>query len=99
MQVAVIGGLSKTGTIEKAQMRVLQAPYVAGVSEVVLTGLVKTINLETGHVVVGNQTVDFNALSDTRAGTMRVGNLVTVRGTMPQADQTIVSTVIAIHLQ
>ena len=97
IQVAVLGTVAKSGKIANLRLQVLPAPYIAGVSEVVLTGAVQAVDAATGRAVVANQTIDINALLDTSAGTMRVGNVVTVRGTMPQVGEAIAAAVLVIH--
>ena len=97
IQVAVLGTMSKSGKVANLRLQALPTPYVAGVSEVVLTGSVQAVDTATGRAVVANQAIDISALLDTGAGTMRVGNVVTVRGTMPQVGQAIAAAVLVIH--
>jgi cytochrome c-type biogenesis protein CcmE len=47
--------------------------------------------------VINGISVDYNALLQTQASSMRAGNVVTVRGTMPQAGQVINASVLVIH--
>jgi hypothetical protein len=97
IQVAVVGTMSKSGKIANLRLQALPTPYIAGVSEVVLTGAVQAVDAATGRAVIANQAIDINALLDTSASTMRVGNVVTVRGTMPQVGQAIAAAVLVIH--
>jgi hypothetical protein len=53
--------------------------------------------MSAGLAVINGVTVDYNALLETRANAMRVGNIVTVRGTMPQVGQVINASVLVIH--
>jgi hypothetical protein len=53
--------------------------------------------MSTGLAVINGISVDYNALLSTRANAIRVGSLVTVRGTMPQAGQAINASVLVIH--
>jgi hypothetical protein len=97
LQIAVLGSLSTAGKMANLRVQMLAAPYVPGVSEVVLTGLVQAVDMSTGLAVINGISVDYNALLATRANAIRVGNLVTVRGTMPQAGQAINASVLVIH--
>jgi hypothetical protein len=97
IQVAVLGSLSKSGKLSNLRVQVLQSPYVAGTSEIVLTGIVQAVDVSTGLAVIGGTAVNFTALLETQASALRVGSAVSVRGTMPQAGQAINASVIAIH--
>jgi len=97
LQIAVLGTLSTSGKIANLHIQVLRAPYVPGVSEIVLTGIVQALDVTTGLVVINGVAVDYNSLLQTRVYAMRVGNIVTVRGTMPQAGQAINASVLVIH--
>jgi hypothetical protein len=86
-----------SGSIANPRIQALEIPYVAGVSEVVLTGSVRAVDRATGRVVVNRQIVDYSALLETGAAAMRVGNVVTVRGTMPQTGEAISAAVLVVH--
>jgi len=58
---------------------------------------VQAIDVSTGLAVINGVAVDYNALLETRANAMRVGSVVTVRGTMPQAGQAINASVLVVH--
>ena len=97
MHIAVLGSMSPEGKTANLRIQVLQAPYVPGVSEVVLTGMVQALDMSKGMAVINGVAVDYNALLGTRANSVRVGNVVTVRGTMPQVGQAISASVLVIH--
>jgi hypothetical protein len=93
----VLGSFSKAGKIADLSIQLLPAPYLPGVSEIVLTGIVQAVDTSTGLAVINGISVDYNALLQTQASSMRAGNVVTVRGTMPQAGQVINASVLVIH--
>jgi hypothetical protein len=97
VQVAVVGSLARNGALAQAKAYALSTPYVAGVSPVTLTGAVRTVDASTGLARIGNVAVDYSALLETSASGMQIGDVVTVRGTMPQADQPILASVIIRH--
>jgi len=94
VQVAVVGSLARNGALAQANAYALATPYVAGVSPVTLTGVVRAMDASTGLARIGNVAVDYSALLETSAPGMQIGDVVTVRGTMPQADQPILAAVI-----
>jgi hypothetical protein len=97
LQVAVLGALSTAGRIAHLTLQVVPTPYVPGVSEVVLTGVVQAVDLATGQAMVNDTVVSYTSLLETGASAMNVGTVVTVRGTMPQAGQAIDASVLVIH--
>ena len=97
LQVAVLGSLSTAGRIADMRVQALPAPYVPGVSEIVLTGIVQAVDKSVGLAVINGVAVDYNALLQTRANALRVGDIVTVRGTMPQAGQAVSASVLVVH--
>ena len=97
IQVALVGTLSKAARMKNTQMHRLVAPYVSGVTEVVHTDVVRSMDPATARATVGSIPVDLNALSSTAAIRLTVGSTVTVRGTMPQVGQPINASVVIEH--
>ncbi len=97
LQIAVFGNLSTAGKISDLRIQMLPTQYVAGVSEVVLTGIVQAVDTSRALAVINGVAVDYNALLQTRASAVRVGSIVTVRGTMPQAGQAVNASVLVMH--
>jgi hypothetical protein len=87
----------KSGAVAGLRIQPVQVPYVAGVSEIVLTGRVDFVDSATNKAVVNGIAVDYVSLFETRARTIRAGSFVTVRGTMPQAGEAINASVLILH--
>ena len=97
LQIAVSGTVSKVGKIRDLTIQVVPSPYVAGVSEVVLTGVVQAMDRTTGQAVVNGIAVSYTSLLETKASTANIGDVITVRGTMAQTGQAIDASVMVIH--
>jgi len=96
LQLAVFGTLSNSGRIAGLRATIAPVPYVPGVSEVVLTGVVQAVDLATGQAVVNGVAVSYASLLETGATTIKVGSVVTVRGTMSQMGQAVEAAVVVI---
>jgi hypothetical protein len=89
IQVALTGELSADGSLARGAVRFLGTDYVAGQSQVILSGRVSFLDPARGFAVVGKTPVDFTfALAD-QSMSLEVGALVVVVGTQAQAGQPI----------
>jgi len=83
-EVAVYARLGAKGEFFSATAKLVPGQYVAGVSEIVLSGAIKTIKHELALAVIGNSVVDYSSLllasSNLNFG---VGDVVSVSGTQP----------------
>jgi hypothetical protein len=92
VEVAVLGRVDATGKLNGAVARVVPGQYVPGLSKVVLTNRVTAVDKSTGRVVVGAYAVDYSSLLATKQIALAIGDIVTVTGTQPQANQAVVAT-------
>ena len=83
MQVAVTGELTATGRLAQGRVSLLTDHYVPGVSPVVITGRITSVDVETGQFSLGSVVVDYSPLLAIEQGTPEVGALVVVVGTRP----------------
>ena len=83
VQAVVVAKLSRDGTLVGTRLRFLPTEYIAGVTEVVTSGRVKSIDTRTGKAVVGGTLVDYTSLLSTQSVTLGLGDVVVVVGTQP----------------
>jgi len=95
IQIAVSGRLERTGKLSSTSAHVLRAPYVAGASKITLTAKISAIDATTGRALIGKSIVDISAISS--IGSVGIGDVVTVSGTMPQFGQPILAESIFNH--
>jgi hypothetical protein len=95
IQIAVSGRLERTGKLSSTSAHVLRAPYVAGASKITLTAKISAIDATTGRALIGKSIVDISAISS--IGSVGIGDVVTVSGTMPQFGQPILAESILNH--
>jgi hypothetical protein len=83
VQVAVVAKLGNDGAMKEASLKILPDEYVAGVSEVITSGRIKSVDSATGKAVVGGSLVDFVSLLSTHPVTLTKGDVAILRGTQP----------------
>ena len=95
IQIAVSGRLERNGKLSNTNAHVLKTPYVAGSSKITLTSRISSIDAMTGRALIGKSIVDISAING--SGTIAIGDVVTVSGTMPQFGQPILAESIFNH--
>ena len=95
IQIAVSGRLERNGRLSNTSAHVLKTPYVAGASKITLTSRISSIDAMTGRALIGKSIVDISAING--SGTIAIGDVVTVSGTMPQFGQPILAESIFNH--
>jgi hypothetical protein len=90
-QATVISEIGVRGELVKPVVLFVDEQYVAGVSEVVVSGRVTSVDARTGLAKIGKVTFDFTSLLSTGGIDLQAGSLVRVRGTQPQTGQPILA--------
>ncbi len=81
VQVRIVASIGKDGSLTQARLDKIPGEYVAGVSDVVVSGKVTKVSANVGKITVGGVSVDYTPLLAKQAVTVRVGDLVSVVGT------------------
>ena len=90
VSIVVTGQLDTSGTVSNASLNVSSESYVAGASEVTVSGRVTALNATVGNLQVGKTTVNFGNLVFERAP--RVGDVVVIVGTQPNRGGLVLAT-------
>ena len=92
VQVAVDGIVGRKGKLSQTRLRVISHDYVAGASEVVLSGVIRSVDRMAGQLVIGKTTVDFTAtLAAGKDLALEAGTVISVTGTQPVPNGTILA--------
>jgi hypothetical protein len=91
-QVSVSSEIGTRGELVRPVLLFVDEQYVAGVSEVVVSGRVTSIDATNGLARIGAIAFDYTSLLSTADIDFRVGSLVRVRGTQPQPGEAILAT-------
>jgi hypothetical protein len=73
--------------LQRASATVTEGQYVPGVTKVVVSGKISSIDTTVATAVVNGVTVDYSAALAGRIPKLSIGNVVTFVGTLPQAGQ------------
>jgi hypothetical protein len=80
--VDVFGSISGAGTIDASEVGVSPEPYVAGATEIAVTGIPSSVDFLNGTARIGALTVDYTpSLGGPEFG--GIGAAITVIGTQP----------------
>ena len=90
-QASVVSELGTRGELDKPIVLFVGEQYVPGVSEVVVTGRVTTVDASKGLAKIGTSTFDYTSLLSTDGVDLQVGSVVRVRGTQPQSGRPILA--------
>ena len=79
--VAVSGQMSPSGTLEKMKLRFVPTDYVAGATQVIVSGRANSIDASLGTMKIGKLTIDVSSVAGMNLPVS--GSLVQVVGTQP----------------
>ena len=96
VQVRIVAGFGKDGSLSQAKLTRVSGEYVAGVTDVIVSGKVTTVSASVGKVTVGGVKVDYTPLLAKQRVTLQVGDLISVVGTRPTASSEVVATGIGV---
>lgn len=89
--LAVTGRQDARGKATGMRAYVLEDQYVPGVSQVVLTGAIGSLDWSRGIATIGRQVIDLNALPAASTDRLTVGQPVVLLGTQPTLRGTILA--------
>ena len=92
VDMAVFGKIDGNGNLINAAMKIVDAQYIPGVSQVVLSGKIATLDASTARAIVQGITVDFTNLLASGNIDLKRGDIVTFAGTLPQKGQQLIAT-------
>ena len=92
LTAAVFARLGRHGELVNPVVLLSRDHYVAGRSEVVVSGQVTAVDSANGQAKLGAVTFDFTNLLSDHEVEIQVGSVVRVRGTLPQPAQPILAT-------
>ena len=88
--LTISGELGRAGKFHLREARIDQEQYVAGSSQVILAGRVRSADSSVGKVVIGRQVVDLTTTQTTVGGpSVKAGDVIVVVGTQPSLTGTI----------
>jgi len=88
--LTISGELGRAGKLHLREARIDQEQYVAGSSQVILAGRVRSADSSVGKVVIGRQVVDLTTTQTTVGGpSVKAGDVIVVVGTQPSLSGTI----------
>jgi hypothetical protein len=87
VELAIYARVDAAGILSSATARVLPGQYVAGVSKVVVSGMVSSIDAGTATAVVRGTVVNYSSLLSTTQVHLAAGDVVTFVGTLPQSGE------------
>ena len=87
VEIAIFGQIDASGRLQRASATMIEGQYVAGVSKVVVSGKISSINTAVATAVVNGVVVDYSSALAGRIPKLSVGDVVTFVGTLPQAGQ------------
>ena len=86
----ISGELGRAGKFHLREARIDQEQYVAGSSQVILAGRVRSADSSVGKVVIGRQVVDLRTTQTAAGGpSVKAGDVIVVVGTQPSLSGTI----------
>jgi hypothetical protein len=91
IQATVIAALGKRGELVNPSLVLEKEPYVAGQSDVVVSGSVTSIDSFNGRAKIGSIEFDYTSALSTQEVEIVVGSIVQVRGTQPQNGQPVLA--------
>jgi hypothetical protein len=80
--VSVIGNVKPNGSVEATAVQ-KAGLYVAGATQVLLTGVVQKVDNSVGHAVINGVPVDLTPLMSNGAVSLTAGSTVEIEGTQP----------------
>jgi hypothetical protein len=84
VELAVSGKLGKSGRLVAGTAAISQNQYVAGSTQVVLTGRVNAVDSAIGLAVIGKQVVNLTAIQTAAGSTsVKAGDVIMIVGTQP----------------
>ena len=92
VDMAVFGKIDGNGNVISAAMKIVDAQYIPGVTQVVLSGKIATLDASTARAIVQGITVDFTNLLASGNIDLKRGDIVTFTGTLPQKGQQLIAT-------
>jgi hypothetical protein len=92
VDMAVFAKIDGSGNLVNAAVKIMDAQYVAGVSQVVLSGRIAAIDPSTARALVQGVSVDFTSLLTSGNVELAPGDIVTFVGTLPQKGQQLIAT-------
>ena len=90
LMVAVSGRISTTGSVDQMKLRVIPTEYVAGSTEILLSGRVSSVDTSVGTMKVGGVTIDISSALASKTPTP--GNLVMIVGSQPVRQGLVIAT-------
>ena len=88
--LTISGELGRAGKLHLREARIDQEQYVAGSSQVILAGRVRSADSSVGKVVIGRQVVDLTTTPTAAGGpSVKAGDVIVVVGTQPSLSGTI----------
>ena len=88
--LTISGELGRAGKLHLREARIDQEQYVAGSSQVILAGRVRSADPSVGKVVIGRQVVDLTTTRTAAGGpSVKAGDVLVVVGTQPSLSGTI----------
>jgi hypothetical protein len=90
LQVSVVGTLGADGTTKNTSLQVATTEYVAGVSQVIVSGRIKRTDSDIATFYIGKVAVDYSAIIMSQHPAE--GDVVSVLGTQPQRGGVILAT-------
>jgi hypothetical protein len=91
IQATVVAALGKRGELMNPSLVVEKEPYVAGQSDVVVSGSVTSVDSFNGRAKIGSIEFDFTSALSTQEVEIVVGSIVQVMGTQPQYGQPVMA--------
>jgi hypothetical protein len=92
LQATVIAALGKRGELLNPSLVLEKDPYVAGQSDVVVSGRVTSVDSVNGRAKIGKIDFDFTSALSTQEVEIVAGSVVQIRGTQPQNGQPVMAT-------
>lgn len=92
IELTVLGRIGRQGQLRQASAAVIAGQYVPGASQVVVSGVVTSLDATTATAMIGHSRVDYSSLLADRDVQLTLGEVVTVVGTLPELDQVVLAT-------
>ena len=92
VDMAVFAKIDGGGNLINAAAKIVDVQYVAGASQVVLSGKIAALDPSTARALVQGMTVDFTSLLTSGSVELKRGDIVTFVGTLPQKGQQLIAT-------